>query len=324
MTNDEKNRPFGSLTQRIGKLTKGAEQAFQKLREGRLGAPYHTPFQIAQQTPTAELRRYQQTRTDHQHSLLLLPSPLLPPDIFDISPELSVVTQLQEEQLDVWMCTPTGKHTLTGPTPDDIKQCIAHIAKKTKRSVHVLGYAGACEAMLEATSARNEKHVGSVIALGPSKAVQNPANAETHSSTWNPFTKAKQVTKEAIPKAFRDYGITFYYPQPEAIHLARLLGFADQHEPALPLDPNQQPQDTQSGQILRTLFRRVFGPATTTTATTQDAFPHPLLVLTAKQSIQPDTSKDMPLTHRRQAPISHEHTFETGPFGLVVGAKATT
>jgi putative long chain acyl-CoA synthase len=162
----------------VHRLRLAARNAFTILSEGRLGAPYSAPFEVAREDPIFRLRHYGAVRgaasaQRKRPPIVLIPPLMVASEVYDIAPELSAVAALGQAGLDVWLVdfgAPEHEEGGMERTLDDhiraVSAAVDHVAATTGRGVHLAGYSqGGMFAYQTAAYRRSEK-LASVITFG--------------------------------------------------------------------------------------------------------------------------------------------------------------
>ncbi|MCA9518936.1 MAG: hypothetical protein KC635_28565, partial [Myxococcales bacterium] len=136
----------------LRRLRRGAENALELLREGRLGAPYRAPFDVVHEDPRYTLRHYLPAEdaagdVDGTSPVLFVPPLMVTSEVYDISPELSATAFLAAQGVDVWLCDFGAPEEISGGldrTLDDhvlgISDAVDRVVAYTGRDVHLVGY----------------------------------------------------------------------------------------------------------------------------------------------------------------------------------------
>ncbi len=170
----DKPRRSPPWQKRLARLGEGARNALDIMRNGRLGAPYRAPFTVVHQERTFSLRHYEMAEgvTDAP-ALLLVPPLMVTSEIYDISPELSAVSHLAADGLDVWLIDFGAPEHIEGGldrTLDDhvraVADAITRVAHETGRAVHVLGYSQGGMFVYQAAAYLRSLHIASVVTFG--------------------------------------------------------------------------------------------------------------------------------------------------------------
>ena len=164
-----------TFARQVRRFRTGARNALTWMRKGRLGAPYQAPFDVVLGNDNYQLRRY--FRADEQGTVgdpvLLIPPLMVTSEIYDISPELSSVSFLTSQGLDVWL-TDFGRPELTDGgmerTLDDhllaVDNAIDEISARTGKNVHLLGYSQGGMFAYQVAAYRKSKKIASVVTFG--------------------------------------------------------------------------------------------------------------------------------------------------------------
>ena len=161
----------------IKRWRKGAANALELVRAGRLGAPYSIPFDIVHETPVYKLRRYHPVglpETDRQPSSVVLVPPLMvASEVYDISPEISAVRALLTEGLDVWLVdygAPEDEEGGMERTLDDhvmaVDQSIDIVVETTSGDTHLAGYSQGGMFAYQVGAYRQSRGLASIITFG--------------------------------------------------------------------------------------------------------------------------------------------------------------
>ncbi|MDH3727381.1 MAG: hypothetical protein OER77_07600, partial [Myxococcales bacterium] len=125
------------------------ENAFELARLGRFTDPVHAPYKVAHRMAIARLRRY--GGDDHHPSVpgpvLLIPPLMVTAEIYDVAPDISGVSALVDEGLDVWVIdfgSPEEEEGGMKRTFDDhvkaVNDAIDWLRNTTGHDVHLAGY----------------------------------------------------------------------------------------------------------------------------------------------------------------------------------------
>ncbi len=151
------------------------ENALELARLGHFTAPQHAPYKIARETRIARLRRY---GGDHhvpsvEAPVLLIPPLMVTAEIYDVAPDISGVTALNEEGLDVWVVdfgSPEDEEGGMTRTLDDhikaISDSIDFVRDATGHDVHLLGYSQGGMFAYQTAALRASDGVASVVTFG--------------------------------------------------------------------------------------------------------------------------------------------------------------
>ena len=105
MSQDKRpNKALRHARKRLRAVGRGAENALQILKNGRLGAPYKADHEVVLQAGFLRLRHYTGRSPGAARGgvVLMVPPLMVTAEVYDISPELSSVTFLVDAGLDVW------------------------------------------------------------------------------------------------------------------------------------------------------------------------------------------------------------------------------
>lgn len=139
------------LRKRYHLFQRGASNALELLKEGRLSAPYRAPFAVLHETPHFKLRRYlvegEPAENSEGSTIVLVPPLMVSSEIYDISPELSAVSWLAAQGVNVWVVDFGAPEELEGGmerTLDNhilaISEAIDKVTEITGQNVHLGGY----------------------------------------------------------------------------------------------------------------------------------------------------------------------------------------
>jgi putative long chain acyl-CoA synthase len=169
------------------RLSASARNAVEVMRIGRLGAPYSAAFEVVHEDRVAKLRHYLPPRqppegtrewiapegSEALHPLLLVPPLMVTSEVYDISPELSAVTQLALAGVDVWLVDFGAPERAEGGmdrTLDDhvraVDEAITQVRERTGRDVHLAGYSQGGMFCYQAAALRRSAGVRSILTFG--------------------------------------------------------------------------------------------------------------------------------------------------------------
>lgn len=186
---ERRKRRGPSLGRTFRRLSKSARNAVEVMRLGRLGAPYSAAFRIEHEDRIYKLRHYAppedrraadraRAEDGDLSSAALCPVLLVPPlmvasEVYDISPELSAVTQLALAGLDVWLVDFGAPERIEGGmerTLDDHVRAVDHAIGAVKAStgsdVHLLGYSQGGMFCYQVAALRRTEGVRSIVTFG--------------------------------------------------------------------------------------------------------------------------------------------------------------
>ncbi|MCA9628034.1 MAG: alpha/beta fold hydrolase [Myxococcales bacterium] len=167
-------RGFGGGLQRI---SKGAQNAMEVLRLGRLTPRQGATFEVVHQERMFKLRRYAGVKHPGgarvTAPLVLIPPLMLTAEIYDVSPELSAVSVLTSEGIDPWVIdfgAPEQEEGGMERTLDDhvraVAKAIRLVAEHTGTAVHLAGYSQGGMFAYQAAAYLQSSHLASVITFG--------------------------------------------------------------------------------------------------------------------------------------------------------------
>ncbi len=167
----------GNLAKGWRRLKMGAANAAEMMRLGRLTAPHRTQFDVVHQDRVYGLRRYQGVERVEgeglQTPLLLIPPLMVTTEIYDMSPDVSAVSYLLGQGVDVWMVDFGAPERVEGGmsrTLDDhvcaVSDAVDRVRAQTGRDVHLGGYSQGGMFAYQAAAYRRGKSILSVITFG--------------------------------------------------------------------------------------------------------------------------------------------------------------
>lgn len=173
---DRQRRARGFQRQWTG-MRRSAANAVTLLRKGRLSAPYQAPFEVVFETPNFRLRHYLRVEASDAPALkvplLLIPPLMLTSEIYDISPELSAVSWLLAEGVDVWLVDFGRPEDFEGGlerTLDDhvlaIDQAVDEVNRRCGSDLHLAGYSQGGMFAYQTAAYRRSRGLKSVITFG--------------------------------------------------------------------------------------------------------------------------------------------------------------
>jgi putative long chain acyl-CoA synthase len=99
-------KPGARLRGSLRRVGMAAQNALEIVRAGRLSAPSNAPFDVCHEDGIYRLRRYHGTRVARAPEvgpLLLVPPLMVAAEVYDIAPDLSAVSALGRDGVDVWL-----------------------------------------------------------------------------------------------------------------------------------------------------------------------------------------------------------------------------
>lgn len=174
---EERRRRETKIQRRLKGVRRGAANAMTLLRKGRLTAPYRAPFDIVREERTFRLRHYLPVDdydvTPVGAPVLLVPPLMVTSEIYDISPELSAVTWLVSQGVDVWLVdfgSPEVEEGGLERTLDDhilaVDSAIDEVMRRTGSDVHLAGYSQGGMFAYQTAAYRRSAGLRSVITFG--------------------------------------------------------------------------------------------------------------------------------------------------------------
>ncbi|MGK5091415.1 alpha/beta fold hydrolase [Deltaproteobacteria bacterium TL4] len=164
------------IKKRVHVFRKGAKNTLELLREGRLGAPYKAAFAVLYEDPVFKLRRYLPgDAPSHEpgKTILLVPPLMVASEIYDISPELSAVSWLVAQGVDVWLVDfgePKSEKYGLQRTLDDhvdaVSIAVDKVRELTGEKVHLAGYSQGGMFAYQCAAYRESEGLASVITFG--------------------------------------------------------------------------------------------------------------------------------------------------------------
>jgi putative long chain acyl-CoA synthase len=242
LVSDEKRtqRTLKRAQRGLKAVGRGAENALQLLRHGRLGAPYQADHEVVFREGFLRLRHYT-GRASAQGSAgtaLLIPPLMVTAEIYDISPELSSVTFLVESGLDVWGVDFGSPETEKGGmerTLDEhilgINRAVEEVAKRTQGDVHLIGYSQGGMFAYQVAAYRRCANIASVVTFGSPVDMRrnlplrlNDTLAERVITAARDSIKGPLDELKGLPGALTSRGFKLLAPKQEMRHLISMLG----------------------------------------------------------------------------------------------------
>lgn len=165
------------MARRLGRLRDAARNAAELLRNGRLGAPYHAPFEVVAHDRTHRLRRYRASPDGAlagvADPLLLVPPLMVSSEVYDVSPELSAVAWLAGLGIDVWLVdfgAPEREEGGLARTLEDhvlaVDASVERVRAVAGRPVHLGGYSQGGMFCYQAAAYRQGRDLASLVTFG--------------------------------------------------------------------------------------------------------------------------------------------------------------
>ncbi len=227
-------------------LRSAARNAVDLLRNGRLSAPYQAPFEVLVREPTYCLRRYgaETGRDDAAEPLLLVPPLMVSSEIYDISPELSAVSWLADQGLDVWLVDFGAPEDVGGGlqrTLDDhvlaVSDSIDKIRQLRDRDVHVSGYSQGGMFAYQAAAYRHSRGIASLITFGSPVDMRRMSPVKVHGELAERFLRGARTALggtinnlEGLPKELTSRGFKLISAGKEVRQLVDFFGMLHNRE----------------------------------------------------------------------------------------------
>ena len=150
-----------------------AQNALEVLREGRLTAPFRTPYEIVFRDSVHTLRHYAPVVAAPSAPLLLVPPLMVASEVYDMSPDVSAVAALVAAGIDVWMVDFGAPEREAGGmqrTLDDhvrvISESIDRVCDATGSDAHLAGYSQGGMFAYQVAAYRHTDRIASLITFG--------------------------------------------------------------------------------------------------------------------------------------------------------------
>ncbi len=169
MPHDPHRPPAGLQRLRLGLSNLG-----DLLRQGRLTEPYRADFVVEHEGPNHHLRHYPPRATPTEGDPILFVPPLMvTAEIYDVSAELSAVTWLLDQGLDVWLVdfgAPEHEREGLARTLDDhilaVNDAVDEVHHRTGRDVHLIGYSQGGLFVYQVAAFRRCRNLRSLVTMG--------------------------------------------------------------------------------------------------------------------------------------------------------------
>ncbi|MCB9730452.1 MAG: long-chain-acyl-CoA synthetase [Deltaproteobacteria bacterium] len=248
--------PLARASRRLRALGRGAENAWEILARGRLGAPYRAPFEVELLEGVLSLRHYVGPPTEQPagDALLLVPPLMVTADVYDISPELSAVASLAAQGVDVWVVdfgAPEHSEGGMDRTLDDhvlaVDRAITEVAARTGGGVHVAGYSQGGMFAYQAAALRHGRDIASVITLGSPVDMRRNLPFRLDDTLAERFFSALGLGLagaleriEGLPGTITSTGFKLLSPRQELKHLFGTLGVLHDREALERIEPRRR------------------------------------------------------------------------------------
>jgi putative long chain acyl-CoA synthase len=229
----ERGGQLGSLWHN---LTKGAQNALEIARVGRLSPEVHAPYTVVRRERNYKLRHYakQPGGIPLDAPLLLVPPLMVTPEVYDIDPPISAIRLLEEAGVDVWVVDfgiPEQEEGGLLRTLDDHVRAVDHaievVREATGFDVHLAGYSQGGMFCYQVAAYRRGAGVKSLITFGaPVDLHRNSALRDDVAvrviDTLSGMTRTLLQAMEGLPGAFSSIGFRVLSMRKE---IKQLVGF---------------------------------------------------------------------------------------------------
>jgi putative long chain acyl-CoA synthase len=156
-------------------LTKGAQNALEMARVGRLAPEQHQPYQVVRRERVYKLRHYEPSRAVPRVDapLILVPPLMVTAEIYDIDPSISTVAALSAAGVDTWVVdfgVPEREEGGLERTLDDhvraVSHAIDHVKALTGSDVHLAGYSQGGMFCYQTAAYRRGAEIKTLITFG--------------------------------------------------------------------------------------------------------------------------------------------------------------
>ncbi|MFO0551452.1 MAG: alpha/beta fold hydrolase [Polyangiaceae bacterium] len=161
---------FGRVARRAMASTRNV---LELARLGRLGQPYHAPYEIADQGPNHRLRRYATCSLDDAPVILLVPPLMVTSEVYDLEEGSSAVTVLGHAGVQPYVLdfgAPEREQGGMRRTLDDhvvaVIDALAYLRRATGRDVHLAGYSQGGMFVYQAAALARGEGIRSLITFG--------------------------------------------------------------------------------------------------------------------------------------------------------------
>ncbi|MDB4990203.1 MAG: Polyhydroxyalkanoic acid synthase, partial [Myxococcaceae bacterium] len=217
-------------------LTKGAQNALEIARVGRLSPEVHAPYTVVRRERIYKLRHYakQDTAIKLDTALLLVPPLMVTPEVYDIDPPISAIRMLENQGVDVWVVDfgiPEQEEGGLARTLDDHVRAVDHaidqVRSATGRDVHLAGYSQGGMFCYQVAAYRHGAGIKSLITFGaPVDLHRNSALKDELATrvidTLSGMTRSMLQAMEGLPGAFSSIGFRVLSMKKE---LKSMVGF---------------------------------------------------------------------------------------------------
>lgn len=226
----------------LRRLKMGAANAAEMIRLGRLTTPHRTRFDVVHQDRVYGLRRYHAIERVEgeglQAPLLLIPPLMVTTEIYDMAPDLSAVSYLLGQGIDVWMVDFGAPERVEGGmsrTLDDhvlaVSDAIDRVRATTGRDVHLGGYSQGGMFCYQAAAYRKSEGLASLVTFGsPVDIRQNlplPMSEEIAEKVIGGLRRVIERPLrelEGLPGFLTSFGFKMVSPKKEVQQLVEFVG----------------------------------------------------------------------------------------------------
>lgn len=244
-----------------GNVQRGAVNALEWVREGRLGEPYQAPNEVVFESAFLVLRRFT-TRPGPFGAedgptagpLLLIPPLMVTASVYDISPELSATAALAARGLDLYVAdfgAPEDAEGGLGRTIDDhvlaVDRAISYLHERTGRGVHLAGYSQGGMFAYLAAAFRESAQVASLITFGSPVDMRRNLPLRLHEDVAARVLDVAHGALsgvlsriEALPADFTSLAFKLISPRQELKHFVHTVGTLHDKDALLRSLPKRQ------------------------------------------------------------------------------------
>lgn len=200
MDEQQIQRQGKSKRSRLKKLGRSVRNVKELIQHGRLGAPYRAAYDVVHAEDHYQLRHYlpeDQSIQPMAQPLLLVPPLMVTSEVYDISPELSAVTFLGRQGVDVWIvdfgAPEDAEHGLERTLDDHIlavEASIRRVRDLTGEDVHVAGYSQGGMFAYQGAAYLQGEGVRSVITFGSPVDIRRNMPVKVHDDLAGRFLTA--------------------------------------------------------------------------------------------------------------------------------------
>jgi putative long chain acyl-CoA synthase len=177
MVERKSRRRGGRWGKRLKWLRKSYTNAAEMIRLGRLTTPHRTQYEVVHSDRIYSLRRYHGIERDEgegiQAPILLIPPLMVTSEIYDMSPDVSAISYLLGQGVDVWLVDFGVPETVEGGmtrTLDDhvraVSDAIDRVCDASGQDVHLTGYSQGGMFCYQAAAYRRSENIASLVTFG--------------------------------------------------------------------------------------------------------------------------------------------------------------